>query len=36
MREHNKKITLEDFNEDRNPLELLLGIDMKIKLKAEE
>ena len=27
MREHNKKITLEDFNEDRNPLELLLGID---------
>jgi hypothetical protein len=27
MREHNKKIRLEDFNEDRNPLELLLGID---------
>ena len=27
MREHNKKIRLEDFNEDRNPLETLLGID---------
>jgi hypothetical protein len=34
MREHNKKITLEDFNEDRNPLELLLGIDYENKAKG--
>jgi hypothetical protein len=34
MREHNKKITLEDFNEDRNPLELLLGIDYENRAKG--
>jgi len=34
MREHNKKIRLEDFNEDRNPLELLLGIDYENRAKG--
>lgn len=34
MREHNEKITLEDFNEDRNPLELLLGIDYENRAKG--
>ena len=34
MIEHNKKITLEDFNEDRNPLETLLGIDYENRAKG--